>query len=332
MTDFPEVSVLVVFRNEEKHLLSCIRSVIKQFEEGDSWELILVDGMSDDNSRKIIDDELRELAVNWKIIDNPGKTLARGWNLGIKSAKGKYVIRPDGHAALRPGYIKKAIEILKCHPNAAAAGGMLLTKADGKAGNIIRQALTSKTGVGNSSFRTGAPAGPSDTVVYGLYRKGVFDQVGYFNETLIRHQDTEMHYRIRQQGFELRYSPEIVAEYYCRDSFKALFRQMYLIGRHLPDLVKVGLPGALQLRHLAPLGFYLGICFLFIAGICFAPAIWAGTLLLGIYLTLIFLEAGVNAIKQKNPTLLLVALLIPVMHICYAFGTLRGLLSLPFSK
>jgi glycosyltransferase involved in cell wall biosynthesis len=104
--------------------------------------------------------------VSFKVLNNPNKTLASGWNIGIKNASGLYIIRPDAHAALHSGYILKGIKILNEMNDVVAVGGTLETKADGFWGTIIKEALSSKIGVGNSSFRTGSKSGYTDTVVY----------------------------------------------------------------------------------------------------------------------------------------------------------------------
>ena len=52
------VSVIIVVRNAEKNIIACIDSVLNQFKEGEQWELIIVDGLSVDKTRKIVIDYL----------------------------------------------------------------------------------------------------------------------------------------------------------------------------------------------------------------------------------------------------------------------------------
>ena len=59
-----------------------------------------MDGMSGDGSKEIATQYLKNQNYSWIVLDNPKKILASGWNIGIKAAKGEYVLRPDVHAIL----------------------------------------------------------------------------------------------------------------------------------------------------------------------------------------------------------------------------------------
>ena len=47
--------MLIVFRNEARHIEHCIASIEQQFEPGQSWELLLIDGCSTDDSRALVE-------------------------------------------------------------------------------------------------------------------------------------------------------------------------------------------------------------------------------------------------------------------------------------
>ena len=313
-----EVSVIVVARNEGNYIIDCIKSIEQQFKENDKWELIIVDGLSEDNTKKLAEEYLKNKIYKWKIIDNPKKILASGWNIGIKNAKGKYVIRPDAHGTLHENYIKYGLEILREKLDIVAVGGLLETKSKGFWGNIIKEALSSKVGVGNSSFRTAKKSGYYDTVVYAIYRKEIFEKIGYFNENLIRHQDNDMHKRIKDIGGKFYLDIRMKADYYCRDTVPKLLKQMYNIGKYLPDVFKIG---GVNLRHLAPFSFYFLLLVLLVFGfskiafIIFIP-----------YLLVIFLDSFIRSIKKKNFFILLNVFIIPLMHFSYAFGTFIGII------
>jgi len=317
-----EVSVIIVVRNEEDYIIDCIKSIEKQFDTKDKWELIIVDGKSEDNTKKIAEEYLKNKNYDWKIIENPKKILASGWNIGIKNARGKYVIRPDAHGALHKNYIKYGLEILEKKPDVVAVGGILETKSKGFWGNIIKEALSSKVGVGNSSFRTAKKSGYYDTVVYAIYRKDIFKKVGYFNENLIRHQDNDMHKRIKDVGGKFYLDIRMKADYYCRDTVPKLLKQMFNIGKYLPYVFK---KGGVGLRHLAPFSFYMLLLLLMTLG--FFNNIFlqlAGGIFI-MYILVIFVDSFIRSIKRKNIFILLNAFIIPLMHLSYAFGTFVGI-------
>lgn len=293
-----DVSVLVVFRDEEDYIIECIRSIEEQFEHNElNWELILVDGDSRDSSTERTQDYLEHKDYPYQILHNPKKTLATGWNLGIQAAKGNFVVRPDAHAKLHRGYIEKGIATLKAKEEVTAVGGVLETKAKTYWGNIIKVALSSRVGVGNSGFRTATQSAFSDTAVYAVYRKEIFEKVGSFNEDLVRHQDNDMHQRIKKAGGKFYMNVEMKADYFARDSVKKLLRQMYLIGYYLPDVMG---DGAVGMRHMAPFAFYL----VFVGGLLLSFThplfIYLAAAQMGLYLLVIAMDSFGKVFQQKS--------------------------------
>ena len=316
-----QVSVIVVTRNEERYILNCIKSIEAQFKKSDNWELIIVDGLSEDKTKEIATNYLQTVDYGHQILNNDKKILSAGWNMGIKNAKGKYVVRPDAHGALHKGYIKYGLEVLEQKPDVTAVGGVLETKAKGFWGNVIKEALSSRVGVGNSSFRTATKSGYYDTAVFALYRKEIFDKVGYFDENLIRHQDNDMHRRIKEAGGKFYLDIRMVADYYCRDTVPKLLKQMYNIGRYLPDVMG---DGSLSIRHFAPFIFYMSVIILLLLGLFESVFVYLAFLIFGGYLFVIVTDTLLRVVKKKKPSLLLNIFIIPAMHASYAFGTLIG--------
>ena len=318
-----QVSVIVVTRNEEKYILNCIQSIETQFQSDDKWELIVVEGISDDKTKEIVSGYLKQVDYSYQILDNEKKILSAGWNIGIKNAKGKYVVRPDAHGALHEGYIKYGLEVLEQKSDVTAVGGILETKANGFWGNIIKEALSSRVGVGNSSFRTATQSGYYDTAVFALYRKEIFDKVGYFDEKLVRHQDNDMHGRVKEAGGKFYLDIRMKADYYCRDTVPKLLKQMFNIGRYLPDVMS---DGSLSVRHFAPFIFYITIILTALVGLAYSP-LWTLTVLILVgYFGAIMIDAGMKTLNSKKISAFLNIFIIPAMHISYAFGTATGLI------
>jgi len=323
------VSVIIVTRNEERYILECIKSIESQFTDATDWELIIVDGKSIDDTVKLTTDYLKENATySYQILSNKEKILATGWNIGIQASNAEFIIRPDAHAILYPGYIQEGIKILKEKSEVGAIGGTLKTLSKGFWGDLIKIALSSKVGVGDSSFRVGAKSGYKDTVVYGLYRKEVFDDVGLFNEFLPKHQDTEFHARVLKKGWKFWLNDQMSAGYYCRDSMVKLAKQMYKIGIHIPDLIKGQYVIGIQPRHLIPFFFFSVLIGSFILGIAFRIFTYLALIQFSIYLLVLTGFSFWNIFTNKKISIKYI-LLIPIiftMHFFYFFGTFTGFL------
>lgn len=321
-----KVSVLVVARNEERFIADCIHSIRSQFRDSSlaDWELLLIDGMSTDATVSTAQSILTGANHSWRILENPGRTLATGWNIGINAAKGDYVVRPDAHSELGEDYIIQGVRRLEQMPDVVAVGGTLITKAKTRKGLVFAQALSSKVGVGNSPFRTSSTSGYADTAVFGVYRRQALLDVGGLNESLVRHQDNDLHERLRRKGWRFFQDAGMSATYYCRDSVGALLKQMYAIGFHIPDLWFGKSSGGVELRHLAPLIFVLMVSVLLMAGVAAGQA-WISLALPVVYITILLSDSLVNAIRNRIPARLLTFSVIPFMHFAYGIGSAAGL-------
>lgn len=322
----PFVSAMIVVRNEEHRIEKCFRSLLMQDYPSDKFEIIIIDGESTDNTLDVIEKVKQEVALDKEIpevsiLNNPAYILAAGWNIGIKAAKGEYVIRPDAHAYVEPDFIKRSVEVMLKVGDAACVGGQMTTLSDTKTGDIIREALSSPFGVGGAKFRYEKKAGYVDTVAYGLYRKSVFDEIGYFNEKLVRTQDNDLHRRMRDAGMKFYLDPEIRSYYYSRDSYKKLAKQQFNNGKWTMINFRMR-PGKMSIRHFVPLAFVLALFVTVVSGIIYYPLFLgtAGILLLHILCGFRF------AIKRTHQVshVMVLPFVFMMMHLCYGCGSIFG--------
>ncbi len=311
----PLVSLIIVCRNEAKYIVSALESFVNQDYPSECLEIILVDGFSADGTLGFASAFLQNCGIKYKILNNPRKTLASGWNMAIKAANGEFVCRIDAHGQLKSDYIQKGIEIWRRsdNKNLACVGGILENRGEGFWGKVAEDFFSSKFGVGNSPFRISAKEGfYSDTAAMGIYRKDIFESVGYFDEGLDRNQDIALHQGILARGYKFFTEPSMVFIYQVRGSLKSLLKKAYQDGYW------VIFSGASYFRHRVPLFFcvYLISCLL-IRLIC-GKKKWA------FYpLKLYSLIALVFAFKDgKRASKVVLPFLYFAYHIVYGMGSL----------
>lgn len=319
------VTAMVVVRNEEKYIKISLESLLEQDFPNDKYEVLVVDGMSDDGTMKTIQEVLNNYKGNVKvsILKNENKLLASGWNIGIKNAKGKYVVRIDAHAKASKDFIRKNIETMKKLPeDVACVGGRLTSVSLENDDKTISKVLSSPFGVGNSKFRYSNEAQYVDTVAFGLYRKEVFDKVGYFDETLARNQDNNMHNRIRKAGFKFYFNPEIQSEYYVRNNLKKMLKQGFQNGKWNIIVYRQDRK-SLSIRHLVPLMFVLSIIIMTILSFVnkIFTYIFIFEILLYILLALIFAIKKTKNVFEISKMILYFLLL----HVSYGTGSLLSI-------
>ena len=319
------VSVVVPCLNEAKTIGSCIESVVSSSGHNIRLEIVVVDGGSDDRTLEILSEMKQEYEM-LRVLHNEDKITPIGLNMGIKASMGEFVLVLGAHSNICPNYIETLIKDLQNDPTAACAGGVSVCVS----GETLFQQVAgyvgeSRFGVGDSHFRIGAHTKRYvDTVAYGLYRREILDQVGLFDERLVRNQDIELSHRIRSRGYNIILNPSVSAYYYPRSSLSAFCKQGFLNGYWNITTHRV-VPGSLSVRHFVPLLAVLcGLVLLVLSFYSF----WArGALavLVAFYLALDVYESLSIALKKRNPKALLLLFAFPLLHVSYGFGSLCSL-------
>lgn len=195
------LSVICPIYNEEKYIGACIESILSQDYPQDDLEVIFADGMSTDNTRKIVASYTAKYP--WiKLIDNPDRIVPPALNKAIDVAKGDVIMRLDAHAEYPGNYFSELTKQLKLL-NADNVGGVCITLPTNNSATAkaIACVLSSKFGMGDSSFRVGAKnITLADTVPFGCWPRSVFERIGNFDLDLVRNQDDEFNGRITKAG------------------------------------------------------------------------------------------------------------------------------------
>jgi len=92
----PEITVYIPCHNYGSFLVEAIESVLKQ--SFDSWELLIIDDASTDNTSAVI--ELYKGLPQVRTYETKGIKLPAVCNLALREARGKFIIRLDGDDVL----------------------------------------------------------------------------------------------------------------------------------------------------------------------------------------------------------------------------------------
>ena len=161
-------------------------AVLAQNYPPECLEVLVVDGLSDDDTRQIATATAAISPVSVAILDNPARIVPTALNIALQQAQGEIIIRVDGHCEIAPDYVQKCLAALQ-HSQADCVGGPMVTIGETAVARGIALAQSSPFGVGNVAFRTGQTTGQYvDTVAFGAYHRQVFDQIGNFDEELVR--------------------------------------------------------------------------------------------------------------------------------------------------
>lgn len=317
------LSVICPIYNEEKYIGECIESIIAQDYPKDDLEVIFADGMSTDRTRDIVA-EYSAKYPGIRLIDNPKRIVPPALNAAIKASKGDIIMRLDAHASYPNNYFSSLVKLLK-ESNAENVGGVCITlPPDNTAkSKAIAAVLSSKFGMGNSSFRVGSSkCCEVDTVPFGCWHKELFDRIGLFDEDLIRNQDDEFNGRIRKHGGRIFLYPDIEIKYFGRDSIGKLAKMFYQYGLFKP-LVNKKLGAPATIRQFFPLALVIGL----IVGLIISVLWHAFSLIYFIGIIIYLLLSLISSINSGGSIskILIQTICYPVVHLSYGWGYLVGL-------
>lgn len=310
---YPSVSVVIPARDAAATIGATLDSVLAQEYPGE-LEVVVADGSATPDMA----DAIRRGWPSVRVIPNPERVTPAGLNHAIRESGGEIVVRCDAHATLAPGYVRRAVETLQ-RTGAAHVGGRQRPMGVTPFERAVAHALTTPLGSGNAAYRTGGAEGPVDTVYLGAWRRETLEDAGGFDATLIRNQDYELNWRLRQRGGTVWLDPALSASYRPRGGPRALARQYFQYGRW-KAAVLLRHPASLRPRQLAPPLLLLALIASTAAGLAlFPPAA------LALPLAYLLALAGASiavARRRRDGAAFLMPLALATMHLCWGAGFL----------
>ncbi len=318
----PFVSVVMPVRNEAAFIERSLGAVLAQDYPQDRVEIIVADGMSTDGTRE----RLAALQVQHrqlKVVDNPGRIVSTRLNKAHPLATGDIVVRRDGHCEIAPDYVSRCVDHLRSG-KANAVGGPIHTIGETHMASVIAIAMSSRFGVGGSAFRTITTGSMfTDTIPFPAYARQVIEQAGGYDEELIRNQDDEYNYRLRELGVKLLFASDVRSKYYSRSSLKSLWRQYFQYGYWKVRVMQKH-PRQMQIRQFVPAAFVAAL----VMCLVMAPFLEAGWWLLGLvaaaYAVANLCATAVEIRKHGWSMLPLLPVIFGTLHLSYGAGFWAG--------
>ena len=310
----PAVAVVVPARDAETTLPDAVASALAQEVDGGLEVCIAVAPSLDQTAqvaRGLVEGDPRV-----SVVDNPAGVAATGLNAAIQATTGPVVVRLDAHAVLDPGYVTTAVAAL-ARTGAVNVGGRQDPRGRSPFEEAAGAAMTSRFGAGDARFRTGGSAGPVDTVYLGVFRRDALETVGLFDEGLVRNQDAELNWRLREAGGVVFFDPGLAVGYRPRSTLAALAGQYFGYGRWRRAVVAHH-PRSLRLRQVVPPVVLAGA----VGGLA-AGWFWAPLFLLPLAYATAVVVASVAVGRRPGRVVRLLGVF-PAMHLAWAVGFLVG--------
>jgi succinoglycan biosynthesis protein ExoA len=324
ISKLPSITVIMPLRNESAFIIHNLHAVLTQDYPSEKSEIIIADGMSNDNTRILVRDFSNlhpELKIT--VLDNPGMIVSTGMNIALRQARGEFIVRVDGHTLIAPDYLSQCVATIT-RTSAKNIGGRMNAIGSNPFGKAVAIATSSPFGVGNSKFHYSQNEEEVDSVYMGAWPREVFKEIGLFDEELVRNQDDEFNYRLREQGGRILLNPKIKSEYTVRSTPQSLWKQYFQYGFWKIRVLQKH-PKQMSFRQFIPPVFVLTL----LASIVFLVSISWGwipfTLVASSYLFVNLLVSAILALKKDWKQLLRLPLVFSILHVSYGFGFFCGL-------
>ena len=317
------LSVICPIYNEESRIEACILSILAQDYPKEDLEVLFVDGQSSDRTREIIAKYMQDYAFI-RLLDNPKRIAPSALNIGIRASSGDIIMRLDAHAKYLDDYFSLLVNKLK-QTEADNVGGVCRTlpAKDTAICRAIAHAMSSPFGMGNSRFRIGTSHEMwVDTVPFGCFRRELFDKIGLVDEELVRNQDDEFNGRIVKNGGKILLLPQVVIDYFARDTISKTAKMFYQYGLFKP-LVNKKLQRPTTLRQFFPPLFFAGLIAGGLLSVFSQTLMWIYVSVLILYVLCCFVF-GRNG-ERVWPDILWMPITFATIHLSYGSGYWQGL-------
>ena len=286
-------------------------------------EIIISDGLSTDNTKEVVE-TFKPSGIPLIWLDNPDKIVPTGLNLAIRQARGDVIIRVDGHTTLASDYVQQCVLALQCS-GAENVGGRMNPVGKNTFGKAVALATSSPFGVGGARFHYSTQEEWVDTVYLGAWPKEVFQKVGLFDEELVRDQDDEFNYRLREAGGKILLIPRINSWYSVRSQPKDLWKQYLQYGFWKVRVFQKH-PRQMRWSQFIPPIFVLAVLISLLIAILFSWGWKVPLALAGLYLLAALIATLLTAARKGWLEVCLLPFTFAILHVSYGSGFLWGLI------
>lgn len=273
-----DLSIIIVNYNVKEFLQNLLHSIEKASQHL-SKEIIVVDNASDDGSVEFIIDKFPQIKL---IVNKKNLGFGKANNIGLKEAKGKFILLINPDTLVAEDTFDKMIEFFQNQPGVGLAGCKILnpdgtlqlacrrsfpgpwtsfTKVTGLSTLFPKRKLFAKYNLTyldeNQTYEVDAISGS-----FMMMRKEVYEKIGGFDEKFFMYgEDLDFCYRVQKSGFKVFYVHTTQIIHYkgestkrsSLDETKMFYNAMHLfVKKHLSSsfIVEVILRSAIVARSI----------------------------------------------------------------------------------
>lgn len=212
----PKISVIVPNYNGSATIKRCIESLLSLNYPEEKLEIIIVDnGSTDDSIQKI---KIFPVAL---LVEGSIKGSYAARNLGVKNAKGEIIAFTDADCVVDKQWLNNSLKYFLEEEVGGVAGKIL----GGEPKTLVEEYQLFVKAL-EQSRNFSHPYYPFAITANVMYKKFVFDKIGFFETNWISGGDVDFSWRMQIDGkMKLVYADDCIVYHYHRTSSKGLYLQ-----------------------------------------------------------------------------------------------------------
>lgn len=252
-----KISIVIPNFNGAHYLGPCLESIRKMTLPRHLYETIVIDNGSQDNSREVVN-----RFTPWvKLITLDRNTGFSGAvNIGIKASKGEFVVLLNNDTEVETDWLEELVQCIEKDENVFSVSSKMLRFNErsiiddaGDQYTLMGWAFQRGNGLNQEKYNRDIECF-SSCAGAAIYRKAIFDQIGYFDENFFAYmEDVDIGYRARIFGYRNLYCSQAVVYHVGSgtsgskyNSFKiklAARNNIYVIVKNMPPTqILINLP------------------------------------------------------------------------------------------
>ncbi|MEI6703690.1 MAG: glycosyltransferase [Deltaproteobacteria bacterium] len=319
-----DITIAVVTYNAAGCIKQCIESVLQQEYKNGLYELLVVDGCSNDGTQEIV----KDYGSRVRMVENAERTIASNRNVALREAKYPYIAFTDSDCVVQSNWLEKLSinfeELLSQNNQIAGVGGGNIVgsglSAFHEALSVAQNSFIGSLGSVQGTLYENVRAVDSLGCLNVLYNRDLLLSIGGFDEDLKNMcEDTDINYRLRDNGYLLYYIPDATVIHNTRQNLSAWCNNMFEYGKGRAIIM-------LKHKTLFSRVFILPVMFCPILLTCFLFGFrWHFLWLAILYFPSVFVAGLILALKAGQHRLWFsTGLVLCCTHIGYAAGLWAG--------
>jgi len=217
-TSYPKVSIIVASYNSADTIKQCLQSLIALDYPKGHVELLVMDGLSKDDTVKIAKQlDIKVISIN---LNAPA-----AYNYAQKIVSHPILGFVDSDAKVESDWLKKLVRHLEAPMVAGVSGAIETWNQTNPWAKSIGYELKSRyQRIGKYTSRI--------ATMNLLLKRSILEEVNGWDERLPSQYDTDFGHRIAKQGYKIAYEPNAICYHYNRPTLKAFYRQQLQYGKN----------------------------------------------------------------------------------------------------